>query len=209
MTDLAWMKTYIGDEAALTGHLTAEEFGAYERLRRHYWQHGHLPEDDARLMRITSVEPDRWLAVAVAVVPLMSKTMPVLDRERADASEKRERKVAAGKKGAAKRWQNHDPANANANGKTITEPMAEPLPNQWPPAPAPDEVRYRGKVSAYARAREQDPAQKVSRRFSNEKDAAEWLAAVGAFPGDPAFDECVAKLLDGSATWDDVNRAAA
>ncbi|MGO4841244.1 DUF1376 domain-containing protein, partial [Rhizobiaceae sp. 2RAB30] len=47
------MKTYIGDEAAVTGHLTAEEFGAYERLRRHYWQHGGLPDDEARLTRIT------------------------------------------------------------------------------------------------------------------------------------------------------------
>ena len=209
MTDLAWMKTYIGDEAAVTGHLTAEEFGAYERLRRHYWQHGSIPDDDGRLLRITSVEPDRWLSVAAAIVPLLSNHLPNLDQQRADAAVKRERKIAAGRKGAEARWQTDSRTNANANGKPIATAMAEPMRNQCPPAPAPDEERSRRKVSAYARVREGEQAMPITQRFETKEAAGEWLSAAGAFPGDPAFDRCVDKLVAGTATMDDVNRAAA
>nr|WP_031198333.1 DUF1376 domain-containing protein [Mesorhizobium sp. L2C054A000] len=129
MTDLAWMKTYIGTETALTAHLTAEEFGAYERLRRHYWQHGSMPSDDARLMRVSGIDPERWEAVAQAIGPLMSEGLQRLDAERSDATVKRERKVAAGKKGAEARWQIDGRTDAFANGTAIadaSEKMAEP-----------------------------------------------------------------------------------
>lgn len=122
MTDLAWMKTYIGDEAALTGHLSAEEFGAYERLRRHYWQHGSLPDDDTRLMRITGIDAGRWEAVCAAIASLFADgwRLPRLDQERSEAVDKRERKVAAGRKGTQSRWAGvtvDSKANAVANGK--------------------------------------------------------------------------------------------
>lgn len=104
MSDLAWMKTFIGTETALTGHLTPEEFGAYERARRHYWQHGNLPEDDARLVRITGVDLGRWAAVASAIILLLADALPRLDQERVAASVKREKKIAAGRKRADARW---------------------------------------------------------------------------------------------------------
>ncbi|MBP0614292.1 DUF1376 domain-containing protein [Jiella mangrovi] len=160
------MKTYIGDEAALTGHLTAEEFGAYERLRRHYWQHGGLPNDDARLMRVTGVAPDRWTEVRSGICDLFDDGwhLPKLDEMRADAAEKRERKVAAGRKGADKRWSKDSRTigrtNANAIGKRMAGSMTEPMDNQWPPAPAPDEVRYEERLAptrTYARTRESRP----------------------------------------------------
>lgn len=180
MTDLAWMKTYIGDEAALTGHLTAEEFGAYERLRRHYWQHGGLPLDDVRLMRITLVSPDRWGDVRSVICELFTDgwRLPKLDLDREDAAIKRERKVSAGRKGAAKRWsgtaEDGEPigyaipygntngsaisdsepngyamGNGTPNSKRMADPVAEPMRNQWPPAPAltPDEVRRDARLS--------------------------------------------------------------
>ncbi|ESW91721.1 hypothetical protein X773_01190 [Mesorhizobium sp. LSJC285A00] len=139
MTDLAWMKTYIGTETALTAHLTAEEFGAYERLRRHYWQHGSMPSDDARLVRISGIDPERWEAVAQAIGPLMSEGLQRLDAERSDATIKREKKVAAGHRGAEARWRINGKTNALANGTTMadaSEEMAEPSVCQWPSASA-------------------------------------------------------------------------
>lgn len=136
MTDLAWMKTYIGDEAALTGHLTPEEFGCYERLRRHYWQHNSIPDEEGRLIRITGVDPDRWPAIRSAIEPLFGEgwRLERLDQERSDAAEKREKKIAAGRKGAQSRWGNgatNSNTNADANGKRIAEPMAEEWQPQW------------------------------------------------------------------------------
>lgn len=145
MSDLAWMKTYIGDEAAVTGHLTAEEFGAYERLRRHFWQHGQLPEDDARLSRIIGLDPDRWQNMASAIVPLMANAMAKLERERTEAASRRAKRVAAGKAGAAAKWgsgNNNGNRNADANGKGMANAMAKPMPLPRAPAPAPDEERY-------------------------------------------------------------------
>lgn len=139
MTDLAWMKVYIGTETALTGHLTAEEFGAYERLRRHWWQHGSLPDDEARLMRITGIDPGRWQDVANAIGPLMSESIRRLNQERSDATVKREKKVAAGHRGAAARWRIDGKSNASANSTSMAEPldtMAEPSVCQWPSASA-------------------------------------------------------------------------
>ncbi|ANN59654.1 hypothetical protein A9174_25005 [Mesorhizobium loti NZP2037] len=143
MTDLAWMRVYIGTETALTGHLTAEEFGSYERLRRHWWQHGSLPDDEPRLMRITGIDPGRWQEVAKAIGPLMSESIRRLDQERSEATVKREKKVAAGHRGAEARWRidgkSNASANAFANGNSVAEPldtMAEPSVCHWPSASA-------------------------------------------------------------------------
>ncbi|MBM2711673.1 YdaU family protein [Mesorhizobium caraganae] len=135
MTDLAWMKTYIGDEAAITSHLSAEEFGAFERLRRHYWQHGILPDDDVRLMRITGVDPDRWEAVRSAICSLFDDgwRLPRLDIEREAAAEKREIAIDRARKGADARWRR----NASSNAPRMLEAMPKAMLEQCPPAPAP------------------------------------------------------------------------
>jgi uncharacterized protein YdaU (DUF1376 family) len=211
MTDLAWMKTYIGDEAAITSHLTAEEFGAFERLRRHYWQHGHLPNDDERLARITGLEPQRWPTIASAISSLFAKgwRLPRLDSERLDAADKREKKIAAGRKGAAARWGDDGKTNADANSENMATAMAEPMRNQWPPAPAPapapNEVRRDERLApTHPHTREG----KVDKRFDDKKAASMWLSAQGGFPGDRSFDVCVEKLTSGTATWADVERAS-
>jgi uncharacterized protein YdaU (DUF1376 family) len=134
MTDLAWMKTYIGDEAAITSHLSAEEFGAFERLRRHYWQHGMLPDDDVRLMRITGVDADRWEAVRSAICSLFEEgwQLPRLDIERAQAASKRETAIERAKKAALGRWK-----NAPSNAQRMQQAMHEAMLEECPPAPAP------------------------------------------------------------------------
>ncbi|RWN95181.1 MAG: DUF1376 domain-containing protein [Mesorhizobium sp.] len=193
MTDLAWMKVYIGTETALTAHLTAEEFGAYERLRRHYWQHGSMPSDDARLMRISGIDPDRWEGVAQAIGPLMSEGLQRLDGERSDARIKREKKVAAGHRGAEARWRINGKANAIANGTTMadaSEEMAEPSVCHWPSASASasDKIAPDEKEEGLALTREREPnimlmSMAESKAFLEAKEAREanaYLAAKGA-----------------------------
>ncbi|MER8844036.1 DUF1376 domain-containing protein [Mesorhizobium australicum] len=160
MTDLAWMKVYIGTETAQTGHLTAEEFGAYERLRRHWWQHGSLPDDEPRLMRISGIDPGRWQDVANAIGPLMSESIRRLDQERSDATVKREKKVAAGHRGAEARWRIDGKSNASANGTSMAEPldtMAEPSVCQWPSASASDSSALDEKEERLEPARVREP----------------------------------------------------
>ncbi|TPJ46840.1 DUF1376 domain-containing protein [Mesorhizobium sp. B2-7-1] len=159
MSELPWMPVYIGTETALTGHLSPEEFGCYERLRRHWWQHGSLPEDDTRLMRITGVDPHRWEDIAKAIGPLMSDSIRKLEDERSGAAAKREKKVAAGVRGAAARWRTHGKAIADANGTTMadaSEEMANASFCQWPSA-SPSESSLREEKEerlALMRARE-------------------------------------------------------
>lgn len=90
--------------------------------------------------------------------------------------------------------------------------MAEPMRNQWPSA-SDEALSDEGLAPTRTPAREtsfdHSPDEKITRRFDNKDAAGAWLSAVGAFPGDPAFDRCVSKLVEGSATWGDVNRAAA
>ncbi|MHC2797453.1 uncharacterized protein YdaU (DUF1376 family) [Mesorhizobium jarvisii] len=167
MADLPWMQVYVGDEEVRTSHLSAEEFGAYERLRRHYWSHGSIPSDDARRARITRVDVDRWEDVRSAICELFEEgwRLPQLDKARSDAATSRELKVASGKKGAAARWgvdsgtnatatgKTNSGTNADANGKTnggtnadtigrgAADPVADAMRGQWPSAPASEEVR--------------------------------------------------------------------
>ncbi|MGO4835147.1 hypothetical protein AB4144_23115, partial [Rhizobiaceae sp. 2RAB30] len=129
--------------------------------------------------RITGVEPESWAIIKTAIGPLISETLGRLDQERLQASAKRERKVAAGMKGARARWGEHGNTNSPANGKpdskSIATAMAEPMRNQWPPAPAPDEVRYEERLVP-TRTREEneypfDPPETVEqgRRFLEGK----------------------------------------
>jgi uncharacterized protein YdaU (DUF1376 family) len=161
------MKTYIGDEAALTGHLTPEEFGCYERLRRHYWQHGGLPDDDARLIRITGVDADRWEAIRSGICDLFDEgwRLPRLDHERDEAAAKRVRAIERSQKALEARWKKNASSNpsstATSNAYGMRQGMQQGMLEQCPPAPAPDEVRLGGKVSSYAgaRTRETEPTE--------------------------------------------------
>ncbi|MDH6235158.1 uncharacterized protein YdaU (DUF1376 family) [Mesorhizobium soli] len=157
MTDLAWMKTYIGTETALTGHLTAEEFGAYERLRRHYWQHGGLPDDDGRLMRITGVDVDRWDEVRSAICSLFEDgwRLPRLDQERESAADKRVKAIEKSQRAAQARWGKNARGNAPSNACGMQQGMHEAMLEQCPSASASDEERYEeGLAPARAHARE-------------------------------------------------------
>ncbi|TGS15908.1 DUF1376 domain-containing protein [Mesorhizobium sp. M2E.F.Ca.ET.209.01.1.1] len=180
MTDLAWMKTYIGDEAAITLHLSAEEFGAYERLRRHYWQHGMLPDDDVRLMRVTGVDVDRWEAVRSAICSLFEDgwRLPRLDNEREAAAEKREIAIDRARKGADARWRR----NASSNAPRMLEAMPKAMLEQCPPAPAPapEDSAPERKEEGLALTRAKEP----NVMLMSMAEAQEHLRSTGALSAD-------------------------
>ncbi|MBY3030970.1 YdaU family protein [Rhizobium leguminosarum] len=129
MTHLHWMKTYIGDEAAATTHLTRDEFGGYELLRRYYWQHGCLPDDDGRLARIARASPDEWEKLKPVIKALFDDDWgnARLDEERAEAGDAHRRRVEAGRKGGKTK---QSLSNARAKPKQ-PEPEPEPEPEPY------------------------------------------------------------------------------
>ena len=54
------MPLHIPDYRADTGHLSTLEHGAYLLLICHYWMTGGLPDSDAKLARITGMDPQQW-----------------------------------------------------------------------------------------------------------------------------------------------------
>jgi len=60
MSNRAWMPLHITDYLADTGHLTATEHGAYMLLIMHYWQNGHLPENEKLIARIGRMTTAQW-----------------------------------------------------------------------------------------------------------------------------------------------------
>lgn len=203
MSDLAWMKTYIGDEAAATAHLSPEEFGAYERLRRYYWQHDHLPDDDIRLSRIAGADIEQWTAIRPAVERMFEAgwRLPKLDLERVAASDKRERAIERSQKAAQARWGKvgaNAPRNATSiptsNAYAMRQAMPVAMLEQCPPAPAPDEVRNdEGLAPTRVHARETDSFIPIPR---SEEEGLALLKANEVFP--PDYDEFLAKLMAGT-----------
>jgi uncharacterized protein YdaU (DUF1376 family) len=59
----AWMPLYVGDYLRDTRDLNTLQHGAYLLLIMHYWQHGALPGDDARLAAITGLSVAQWRRV--------------------------------------------------------------------------------------------------------------------------------------------------
>ncbi|MBX3598583.1 MAG: DUF1376 domain-containing protein [Rhizobiaceae bacterium] len=213
MKALPWLKTYIGDEAALTLHLNSAEFGAYERLRRHYWQHGSLPEVAERMARITGVDLEKWPAIWGAIEPLLVN-FERLDFERGDAAAKRERKITAGRKGAQKRW-GDGRINGNANGFASGKPNGSASAENGKSNGLPNDTTNGSPVATSTSTRDAAYEEKVDPThargdipaFSNAAQFREWLSEKNVFPGD--FDLLVRKWMDDTLSMEDVLRSAA
>ncbi|MBZ9710546.1 DUF1376 domain-containing protein [Mesorhizobium sp. ESP7-2] len=231
MTHLPFIQQSCGDVLAETAHLSTEEFGAYQLLVFAFWQHGALPEDDTRLARIVRATPERWAVMRDTLSELFGVDwMPERLAERRDEVEATHLKNKAnGRKGAQARWNRNGEANGGANGEAISrangEANGEANGNHNHNYNSPG---HEGKALPYthARAREDvvakmappttyprraaagDPGDKVDQRFDTREAAGKWLADAGAFPGDTAFAQCVDKLMQGNATWGDVEAAA-
>ncbi|PAP92159.1 DUF1376 domain-containing protein [Mesorhizobium wenxiniae] len=218
MTTLPWMPVFPGDELAETSHLSTEEYGAYALLKMALWQHGAITDDDERLSRITRLSLERWLSVR-AIEPLFGPkwTHAKLEHHRTLAAGQREKKSAAGKKGALGRWGVDGKANGNRNGTAngvaiAKDGSAMPSANGTANADA-NGLQPQMKNSAYEKevlthahphAREEQPPHIV-----DKVKAGQWLDDHGVDPFGPQFDECVAKMVAGALTWADIERAAA
>ena len=60
---LPFMPMYWGDYWRDTNHLSDAEHVSYLKLISHYWTHGLLPNDDARLARIAGRSIEEWTAM--------------------------------------------------------------------------------------------------------------------------------------------------
>ncbi|WP_292575840.1 DUF1376 domain-containing protein [Mesorhizobium sp.] len=206
MSSLAWMPIYTGDVLAETAGLSTEEFGTYMLLLFAYWQNGELPNDDIRLARIARLDPERWLAGRPSIEALFGPNWSNdgLDNLRNQAADKRERKIAAGRKGAASRWQNGK-SNASANGNRISSANGKGNAEPIATSTISTSGAYEGKAPTHAHthARGDIPLP------INRQEAGQWLSDQGAFPGSENFDECVDLMMSGELDWSHVERLRA
>lgn len=112
-TSDVYMRFFVGDYARDTGHLSAEEHGAYLLLLFHAWTHdGVIPGDSEKLRRITRVDFSSWDSTWATVREfliqrpdgtwLQPRLMVELDRAKARV----ESAVIAGRASAAARQVN-------------------------------------------------------------------------------------------------------
>ena len=142
----AWMPLHIGAYMAATGHLSVHEHGMYILLLMHAWANGgELPGDDERIRRICRADPRDWQRSRDVIIGFLTPQadgtyrQKRLDAELTKASDLKETKSAAGKKGAAQRWQSYGKRMAEPMAQPQAEPMAKPMAKPCPvPPPEPE-----------------------------------------------------------------------
>jgi uncharacterized protein YdaU (DUF1376 family) len=117
------MSLHIGDYLKDTRHLRALEHGAYFLLIMHYWTKGGLPDDDRQLSAIACMSDKEWKKARPTIEAFFTAGWrhKRIDQELADATERYERRVAAGRKGGVAKAQ-HSSSNAR--------PMPPAMPKQ-------------------------------------------------------------------------------
>ncbi|ESX29953.1 MULTISPECIES: DUF1376 domain-containing protein [unclassified Mesorhizobium] len=204
MTTLPWMPVFPGDELAETLHLSCEEYGAYALLKMALWQHGAIANDDDRLARITRLSLEKWLSVRATIEPLFGPkwSHAKLEHHRSLAAGQREKKSAAGKKGALGRWREHGKANAVANGKGNGTAIAEngkAIGSDIGEANADaNGLQPQMKNSAYEKEVLPHAHPHARETFTTKLQAGEWLKVhTDLFPGSEEFDSAVEAMLRG------------
>ena len=147
---MPYMPFFWGDYWRDTAHLSDAEHVSYLRLISHYWQHGSLPTDDARLARIAGRDMVQWLQMRVTIAEFFQIDWKHkrIDRDLEKQTAAHEARVTGGKKTAAKRWANSSAtssaySNQNQNQNHNHIPKSEPvlgrargtrLPEDWQPS---------------------------------------------------------------------------
>lgn len=186
------MPLHIPDYRADTGHLSTIEHGAYLLLIMHYWMKGGLPDDDARLARITGMDPQQWSEAKPALEPLFTAGWQHkrVERElrKVQVSEVRSE---AGKAGAAVRHGfaigKSKSASLSLESKNKKKERGERIANDWRPS----------EVDTDAAKAEGFSETEIAREAAKFRDY--WTAKSGA----------AGVKLDWSATWRNWCRRAA
>jgi uncharacterized protein YdaU (DUF1376 family) len=107
------MSLHIGDYLKDTRHLRAPLHGAYLLLIMHYWTKGGLPDDDCQLSAIACMADREWKKARPTIEAFFAPGWrhKRIDQEIADATERYEKRVAAGRKGGVAKAQ-HSSSNA-------------------------------------------------------------------------------------------------
>lgn len=133
-----WMPIYWGDYLRDTGHLNAQEHGAYLMLIAHYWCTGRpLDDDNATLAKIARVTPGAWKKIRPTIAAFFEVAHERwghkrIEKEIIAAFDRKEAAVARAKAGAAARWGTDASSilgasvkDASHNTNHTSEPLSE------------------------------------------------------------------------------------
>jgi len=119
---LPFMPMYWGDYWRDTNHLSDAEHVSYLKLISHYWTHGLLPNDDARLARIAGRSIEEWTAMKPMLQAFFKQgwTHSRIDRELVRQRSISESNSQKARKAASVRWggmlqASVEQSSANAN----------------------------------------------------------------------------------------------
>ncbi|RZJ47442.1 MAG: DUF1376 domain-containing protein [Brevundimonas sp.] len=128
-----YMQLYVADYLGDTRHLTTEQHGAYMLLLMTMWRSGGvIPNDDAKLARITGLTVARWKRISADVLAFFDVcegglTQARLAAELAIHEEKSEKRSQAGKAGGrAKALKDKKAGLANTMPMPCHSPEPEP-----------------------------------------------------------------------------------
>ena len=116
-----WMPMYWGDYLRDTGHLNAQEHGAYLMLIAHYWSTGRaLPDDDAMLAKVARVSPTIWKKIRPTIANFFEVENGFwghkrIERELCEAGDRKEYAVNRARAAATARWSKHAPGMLEAS----------------------------------------------------------------------------------------------
>ena len=118
---LPYMPFYWGDYWRDTSHLSDAEHVSYLKLISHYWQHGSLPCDDARLSRIAGKSLSEWKKMRSTLAAFFKDDWKHsrIERELSKRKEDHEARVLGGKLTAQKRWGDSS-ANSSATSSACS-----------------------------------------------------------------------------------------
>ena len=146
-----WMPRFIGNYLADTQHLTPEADSAYNRIEMHLWSHGHMTEEELRIVSRLSL--DAWSIAQASVKHMLVLDPeglwfhPAIDENKVSASGKRSQAVEKARKAANARWKrvredkakDDAPSNAPSNAPALPVNIRKEVHNPYPLTPFPSE----------------------------------------------------------------------
>ena len=135
MSERPFMQLYVSDFIGDTLSLSTEQIGAYLMLLMAMWNaDGKLPDDDAKLARITRMTVKKWKAIAPELMGYFDRADGVISHHRLTFELKKverqtESRASAGAKGGAAnalKYKNRGLANASAKPQAGLKHLPEP-----------------------------------------------------------------------------------